>query len=95
MKDDNVIAFPMGQRMKSIFMARAAYMIREQIDMSEIDDDLAEELRLSILDVVEEFIDENDPTKEEVEEFVNSFSQPEMQIVIIEDNDPDNDNEED
>ena len=92
--DDNIIAFPMGQRMKSIFMARAMFMIRENIDMSELDEELAEELRYSILDVVEEFIDENDPTKEEVEEFVNSFSQPEMQIVIIED-DPDNDNEED
>ena len=86
----NVIMFPMKRRMGQIQAQRALILLEEA--MSDIKDEgLRGDLVTQAHEIVLEFIENEDPTNEEVEKFCNSFSEG-MQIITVFNPDDLNDN---
>ena len=70
----NVLMFPMKKRLGSIQAQRALVIIEEVL--SDIpDEELRGELVVQAHDIVMEFINESDPTMDEVEQFAKSFGE--------------------
>ena len=68
----NVLMFPTKKRLGSIMAQRALFILEEVL--SDIpDEELRGELIVQAHDIILNFIEDNDPTMDEVEEFALSF----------------------
>ena len=70
----NVLMFPMKKRLGSI-QAQWALVIIEEVLSDIPDEELRGELVVQAHDIVMEFINESDPTMDEVEQFAKSFGE--------------------
>ena len=85
----NVIMFPMKKRIHAIQAQRALILLEEVL--SDIkDEELRGDLVVQAHQIILDFIEKNDPTMEEVEDFCHSFSEDGPIITIS--FDPGNDN---
>lgn len=89
---DNIVEFPMSRRMGQIHAARAYSFISDAVEEYNMPREYKDELIYEVHEIAVEWIEENDPTTEELDAMLSTMMEP-QEIIIWTPKEPDNDNQ--